>query len=438
MIFKQVNTDVNHVIFLNGVWSRYQVETARSIGPYQLKHWISKFGFKSQVIDFCHLLSYEQIIMLLEKFISDGTIAVGISTTFLGAGAAKMNMVHLFIRTHFPTVQVISGGACTIGIGRLAPHFAGPAEDTLLSWLYAQNRLPAPKVKFDITTNDHRFDNSDCIFPDEVLPIELGRGCMFNCKFCNTPNKGKRKSTYQRNYQYVLDEIQWNKEQFGVTKYNFLDDTVNEDPVKLQNLAKIKEQLGFGIMWNGYVRPDLIWSNQKTAQYLLDSGMRTCYMGIETFNKEAGDAVRKGWASRHGKTFLPILHDDLFGKQVNLLCSFIIGLPGETNESMFDTFKWCENNDIGFHCMHPLAVLHGTELANEKHKSNMLSVNSQMFYNIIGDKNRVSSWSLFNYLGLGFDIDYIRMLSHAQLPKVEIKNRLDDFVNAYVQKLVAL
>ena len=143
-----------------------------------------------------------------------------------------------------------------------------------------------PNVKFDITTSDHRFDDADCILPNEVLPIELGRGCMFKCKFCSTPNKGKRKSTYQRNYQNILDEIQWNKEQFGVTRYNFLDDTVNEDPIKLLNLSKIKEHLGFGIIWNGYIRADLIWSNQKTAEYLIDSGMRTCYMGIETFNKD--------------------------------------------------------------------------------------------------------------------------------------------------------
>jgi radical SAM superfamily enzyme YgiQ (UPF0313 family) len=430
---------MNHVIFLNGIWSTYQVETSRAIAPYQLKHWISKFGFNSQVIDFCHMLSYGQITTLLQKFISDETLAIGVPTNFLGAGKDKMSQILRFVKINYPTVKIITGGA--YGSKLITNrHFAGNAEDEFLSWLFTLQGKPAPDVKFDITTCDHRFDHTDCILPDEVLPIELGRGCMFRCKFCNTPNKGRRKNTYQRKHQYIRDEIQWNKEQFGVTKYNFLDDTVNEDPVKLQNLSGLKDDLGFGIMWNGYIRADLIWSNQKTATYLMDSGMRTCYMGIETFNKAAGDAVGKGWAARHGKTFLPFLHDDLFGKQVNLFCSFIAGLPYETEESLLDTYQWCADSKIGYHCMHPLSIIAGTELADEKltydriPESTIGSFDTK--YNT--GNNRVSGWDLFNYLGLGYDIEHVRMLTHAQLPKDDIKIRMDRFIETYVQKLSAL
>ena len=429
---------MNHVIFLNGIWSTYQVETSRAMAPYQLKHWISKFGINSQVIDFCHILTYGQITTLLRKFIDDDTLVVGLPINFLGAGRDKMLSVLRFVKMNYPKIKLVTGGAYETPL-LTTRHFSGNSEDAFVAWLLALQNRPAPVVKFDITRCDHRFDHADCILPEEVLPIELGRGCMFKCKFCNTPNKGKRKSTYQRNYQYILDEMQWNKEQFGVTTYNFLDDTVNEDPIKLQNLSKIKEHLGFSIMWNGYIRADLIWSNQQTATYLLDSGMRTCYMGIETFNKAAGDTVGKGWAARHGKAFLPFLHDDLFGKHVNLFCSFIAGLPHETEESLLDTFQWCADNNLGFHGINPLTVIPGTELASGKFEYNYITPSIiSSFYTKYGNNNRVSGWDLFNYLGLGYDIDYIRMLTHAQLPANDITLRMAKFVETYVQKLTDL
>ena len=349
-----------------------------------------------------------------------------------------MSSVLRYVKANYPNIKIITGGA-NRSTWMPGIHFTGYSEDELVAWLFAQQKKSPPNVKFDITTSDHRFDDTDCISPNEVLPIELGRGCMFKCKFCNTPNKGKRKSTYQRNYQNILDEIQWNKEQFGVTRYNFLDDTVNEDPIKLLNLSKIKEHLGFGITWNGYIRADLIWSNQKTAEYLIDSGMRTCFMGIETFNKEAGDTIGKGWAPRHGKTFLPFLHDTLFDKRINLFCSYIVGLPGETEESLLDTYRWCSENDIGFHFMQKLAIMPGTELATGDFKYNKIKypiLNPP--YEAYGSRNRLSGWDLFSFLGLGYDLEETRALAHHQLPKDDLNSRVEMFIETYFQKLLSL
>ena len=38
-----------------------------------------------------------------------------------------------------------------------------------------------------------RFEKNDFILPGESLPLELSRGCIFKCRFCQYPNIGKDK-----------------------------------------------------------------------------------------------------------------------------------------------------------------------------------------------------------------------------------------------------
>ena len=108
-------------------------------------------------------------------------------------------------------------------------------------------------------TSANRFDQRDCIIDGEVLPIELGRGCIFQCKFCGHHNLGKAKHTYQRCMHLIEEEIVYNYEQFKTVNYQFLDDTVNEDQDKVLNLSMLPDRTGIDISWTGYLRVDLLW-----------------------------------------------------------------------------------------------------------------------------------------------------------------------------------
>ena len=54
----------------------------RTMGVYQLAHWVRKHGYEAQVIDFVPHLNFEQPIQYTEKFISNETICIGVSSTF--------------------------------------------------------------------------------------------------------------------------------------------------------------------------------------------------------------------------------------------------------------------------------------------------------------------------------------------------------------------
>lgn len=438
---------MRHIIFLNGIWKNRETDPlihfTRTIGPYQLKHWLSHFGIGSQVIDFCQILSAQEIVDLIAHFKGPETFAIGVSTTFWsGTNKIPPNIEEAIalIRDRFPDLKIIAGGA------RLPPAIShhlfdemmsGEAEDKLVVWcqeMMGKRGLSLFNKKFDITCLSHRFDERDAIMHGEVLPIELGRGCVFKCKFCAHHNLGKPKYTYQRQHQLLVDEMAYNLENFGTTYYNFLDDTVNEDVDKIRNLATISKDLGQPINWTGYLRADLVWAKPETVDLLVESGLRTCFFGIETFNPVAANAIDKGWSPKHGKNFLPKLYHDLWGEKINMHISLIIGLPGEDKNSIKDTFSWAMDNPIGWYWFNALTLYtekkdSGTmsEFTRNQEKygyrnvsdngywendimNNNTAITLTQHFNTVfmNSVNRISSWSSFSAVNVGYDLEEVR------------------------------
>lgn len=55
---------------------------ARSLGAYQLASWLRHNGYTVKVIDFCSLMSTDNLVNITEKYINEDTLTIGVSTTF--------------------------------------------------------------------------------------------------------------------------------------------------------------------------------------------------------------------------------------------------------------------------------------------------------------------------------------------------------------------
>ena len=189
----------------------------------------------------------------------------------------------------------------------------------------------------------------------EVLGLEWGRGCQFRCRFCRYKSIGKEKNTYLRNPDIIRQDLILNYEKYGTTRYMYVDDTTNESIEKIESMVRVAQSLPFQVEWVGYGRLDLIGSNQSTINLLRDSGLRSMYFGIESFNREASKLVGKGWNGVHGKEFLLELKHHWRG-EVNFHTSFIVGLNPETPEEIDDTLNWCLQNNMDSWQFLPLSV----------------------------------------------------------------------------------
>lgn len=402
---------MDFIIFtnINGIFFQ------RTLGAYQVAHFLRTNNYKVQVIDFTDNFTVEELKEAVDKFVSDKTLAVGISTTFyksedvnefmpadikktLDFDTFPENVLDTlrYIRSKFPKIKFVAGGARTellMDNPLIDKVIQGYAEDEILSYM---NQLSGKQSKiipillsgqtagnissnklFNIEKLDHKFIDQDVILPGETLPIEISRGCIFKCTFCAFPLNGKSKMDYLRDTELIKDEMISNYEKFGTTNYFFGDDTFNDSTYKLERLHKMITSLPFKINFTAYLRMDLLYAHREQIQLLPEMGLVSPFFGIETLNKKSGSSIGKGMNPDRAKEFLVELEDIHWKRKIPIICSFIVGLPHETPETVESTFQWVKNTRL----------------------------NSVFFPLIINDKKYYKSEFTIKYKELGYTLD---------------------------------
>ncbi|MBU4319202.1 MAG: B12-binding domain-containing radical SAM protein [Proteobacteria bacterium] len=190
------------------------------------------------------------------------------------------------------------------------------------------------------------------------LPASIitSRGCPNQCIFCvGRRMVGSKFRT--RSVSLIMDEIQELLD-MGFEQINFADDffTVDKKRVK-QICAEIKARgLNFG--WSIFARADSV--DLDVMETMKDAGCHTVLFGIESGNQEILNTVRKRIKIEQIKKAVEISK----AAGLRVFGSFIVGLPGETHETLMDSHNLATELDIlyGYHFLSPFP---GTTLMEE-------------------------------------------------------------------------
>jgi radical SAM superfamily enzyme YgiQ (UPF0313 family) len=365
----------------------------RGRGPYLLKHILEKNGYSCQVIDFIspnvdgrldHNIS--DLKDIIKNAVDDNTLIVGLSLSFW----LEPDLNYLFellgwIKETYPKIKVLAGGAISMVKAKKVENYVdglvrGYAEDIIIDLIkFYQGKEPEPRFFYDlpykikvynesrrkdysIVTCDFKHTKKDIMFEREALWIEMSRGCIFSCKFCNYDYLGKTKNDYIREIELLKQEILSNYENFGITHYTMVDSTFNESVEKLEAFALMVESLPFRPSFVAYIRFDLLYVKQEMIELLERCQLRAAFLGIETLEKNNAVLIGKGFhGSIKAKQFLEYL-SKRWHKKIILHSNIIVGLPHETYEDLLKTKQFFKDIGLASWAFVPLKIGSGSSL----------------------------------------------------------------------------
>jgi radical SAM superfamily enzyme YgiQ (UPF0313 family) len=133
-----------------------------------------------------------------------------------------------------------------------------------------------------------------------------------------------------------------NYDKFGVTRYIITDDTLNDSLDKAYMMLRIAKRLPFQLEYGGSMRIEIFDKHPEMADLFFESGLRATSFGIETFNKDSGRTVGKGFGNKAKDVLLDL--EKKWKSRVAVSMNLILGLPYETKEMLQESFDWVSDN----------------------------------------------------------------------------------------------
>ncbi len=159
-----------------------------------------------------------------------------------------------------------------------------------------------------------------------------GRGCKSRCTFCLWPQTVGGHRYRVRSVGHVVDEVRYILANFPQVKEIFFDDdTFTDAGPRAEAIAR---ELGkLGITWSCNAKANV---PRETLKVLRDNGLRLLLVGYETGNQQILYNIKKGMRIDVARRFTRDCHE----LGITIHGTFILGLPGETKETIQETIKF--------------------------------------------------------------------------------------------------
>jgi radical SAM superfamily enzyme YgiQ (UPF0313 family) len=182
--------------------------------------------------------------------------------------------------------------------------------------------------------------------------IVTSRGCTAGCKYC-IKHVSYQYSIRLRSPENIMHEL-WELNRLGIHTVHMYADlfTVNRDQVV--NLCKLIIQEGLKVKWQCNSRVDYV--DQEMLQLMGQAGCWMIAWGIESANEQILKKAAKGYRLEQAPRALKWAH----AAGIQNTGYFIIGLPGETVDTIKDTIKLAKSLPLDTALFHVAAPYPGT------------------------------------------------------------------------------
>ncbi len=169
------------------------------------------------------------------------------------------------------------------------------------------------------------------------VSLYTGRGCRSKCSFCLWPQTIAGHVYRTRSVEHVVGEMAHAQKIFPqVREFFFDDDTFTDDRPRAEEIARGLGKLG--MTWSCNAKANVPF---ETLKIMRNNGLRLLLVGFESGNQQILNAIRKGTRVDRALEFMQDCH------KLGILVhgTFIIGLPGETKETIARTLEFAKQLD---------------------------------------------------------------------------------------------
>jgi hopanoid biosynthesis associated radical SAM protein HpnJ len=198
------------------------------------------------------------------------------------------------------------------------------------------------------------------------VSLYTGRGCRSKCTFCLWPQTVGGHRYRVRSAGNVLAEVQWIKENMPEVKEVMFDDDTFTDSSNLPRVEAIARGMGkLGMTWSCNAKANVPY---RTLKVMKENGLRLLLVGYESGDDAILHNIKKGLRTDIARRFAQDCRD----LGIVIHGTFILGLPGETRETIEKTIQFAI--DINPHTIQVslAAPYPGTALYRQAQENNWL------------------------------------------------------------------
>ena len=196
----------------------------------------------------------------------------------------------------------------------------------------------------------YHLDSPEAPFVPELPPpfvtIIAGRGCMYNCSYCQPAERhifGRK--VRRRSVPNVLAELQLLQEQYHFNSFMFHDDCLTEDRDWVIEFCRAYSEAGFRQPFFCQSRADIIVKNEDMVALMARAGLKGYLIGFESGSDRVLRFIRKGTKVWQNLEAARICRK--YG--IAIWANYMLGLPTETEDEMRATISMLKEIDPDYY-----------------------------------------------------------------------------------------
>jgi radical SAM superfamily enzyme YgiQ (UPF0313 family) len=172
------------------------------------------------------------------------------------------------------------------------------------------------------------------------IGIITSRGCPGKCTFCYSGMFGSR--IRMMSPERVFEQITHLKEKYGIREISFYDDTFTVNRKRVESLCNLLISNRLNMRWSCFARVDSV--SPDMLRLMKEAGCHQIMYGFESPSEEILKNINKRATLEKAENAI----DWTRRAKLDIRGAFMLGNPGETEESLRQTLKFAKSVDMQY------------------------------------------------------------------------------------------